>query len=52
VAFLKADPERGGELELLLARVLNEVIHRTSGSTLDDDIYASKVRDLLLSVFG
>jgi tetratricopeptide (TPR) repeat protein len=52
VACLKADPERGGELELLLARVLNEVIHRTSGSTLDDEIYASKVRDLLLSVFG
>jgi len=52
LACLKADPERGGELEVMLARVLGEVIRRVSGSSLDDEIYASKIRDLLFSVFG
>nr|WP_314439056.1 hypothetical protein [uncultured Brevundimonas sp.] len=52
LACLKADPERGGELEVMLARVLEEVIRRVSGSSLDDEIYASKIRDLLFSVFG
>lgn len=49
---LKADPDRGGELEVMLARVLDEVIRRVSGTTLDDEIYASKIKDVLFSVFS
>lgn len=52
ITLLKADQNRGGELEIMLARFIEEVIHATLGKSLDDDIYSSKVRDLLMAILG
>ena len=49
VVALEADPARGGELEIMLAHFVEEVLHATVGASLDDEIYSSKVRDLLIS---
>jgi hypothetical protein len=49
---LVANTDRGGELEILLARFLDEVIFATIGKGADDAIFSSKIRDLLMSVLG
>lgn len=49
---LVAHPNRGGELEIMLARFLDEVIYATIGRGVDDQIFSAKVRELLMSVFG
>jgi tetratricopeptide (TPR) repeat protein len=50
IEALKASAERGGELEIMLARFLDEVIFVTTGRSVDDAIFSSKIRDLLISV--
>lgn len=47
---LEAGEDRGGELEIMLARFLDEVIFVTTGKSIDDAIFSTKVRDLLISV--
>jgi len=42
--------EQGGELEVMLARVVKEIIFAALGSSIDNDIYSSKIRHLLMSV--
>ncbi|QOW24821.1 DUF4062 domain-containing protein [Lysobacter sp. H23M47] len=49
---LKATSDRGGELEIMLARFLDSVLHTTVGASIDDDIYRSKIKDVLLRVLG
>ncbi len=49
---LVADTSRGSELEIMLARFLDEVIFATIGKGVDDEIFSSKIRDLLMSVLG
>jgi hypothetical protein len=49
---LVAKADRGGELEILFARFLDEVIFATIGKGVDDAIFSSKIRDLLMSVLG
>lgn len=51
IEALTASEERGGELEIMLARFLDEVIFVTTGQSVDDAIFSSKIRDLLYSVF-
>jgi tetratricopeptide (TPR) repeat protein len=51
IEALTASKERGGELEIMLARFLDEVIFTTTGQSVDDAIFSSKIRDLLYSVF-
>jgi len=51
IEALRASEERGGELEIMLARFLDEVIFVTTGRSLDDAIFSLKIRDLLVSVF-
>lgn len=50
IEALAASEERGGELELMLARFLDEVIFVTTGRSVDDEIFSAKVRDLLISI--
>jgi hypothetical protein len=50
IEALAASEERGGELELMLARFLDEVIFVTTGRSVDDEICSAKVRDLLTSI--
>ncbi|MDH6230773.1 tetratricopeptide (TPR) repeat protein [Mesorhizobium soli] len=50
IEALKASEERGGELEIMLARFLDEVIFVTTGRSVDDAIFSTKIRDLLISV--
>ncbi len=52
IELLRATPNRGGELEVMLARFLHEVLYATVGASIDDEIYSSKIRDLLMSVLG
>ncbi len=52
MSALKATPDRGGELEIMLARFLDSVLHTAVGASIDDDIYRSKIKDVLLRVFG
>lgn len=47
---LTADRTRGGEPELMLARFVEEVLHATLGASVDDEIYTSKIKDLLMAV--
>lgn len=47
---LTASEERGGELEIMLARFLDEVIFMTMGRGVDDEIFSAKIRDLLVSI--
>jgi hypothetical protein len=48
--LLKVHPDQGGEFEMMLARFLEEVVHATIGASLDDEIFRSKVKDLLMQV--
>lgn len=48
---LQASEEHSSELEAMLGRFLQEVVHATSGETVDDATYGSKLRDLLMQVF-
>ncbi|MGX9356637.1 DUF4062 domain-containing protein [Roseobacteraceae bacterium S113] len=50
IVQLAANYEQGGELEVMLARVVEEIIFAALGSSIDNDIYSSKIRDLLMSV--
>ncbi|MBC3940622.1 DUF4062 domain-containing protein [Sphingomonas albertensis] len=50
IEALTASDERGGELEIMLARFLDEVVFVTTGRSVDDDIFSAKIRDLLISV--
>ncbi|PHR19445.1 MAG: hypothetical protein COA41_07125 [Sphingopyxis sp.] len=50
MTMLVGDQNRGGELEVMLARFIEEVIHATLGKSLDDEIYSSKIKDLLMSI--
>lgn len=50
IEALTASEERGGELEIMLARVLDEVIFVTTGRSVDDEIFSAKIRDLLISI--
>ena len=50
IEALTASAERGGELEIMLARFLDEVIFVTMGRGLDDEIFSAKIRDLLISI--
>ncbi|WP_176056569.1 hypothetical protein [Brucella intermedia] len=52
IEALEAGNQRGGELEIMLARFLDEVIFATTGRSIDDEIFSKKVRDLLMSVLG
>ena len=47
---LTAERNRGGELEIMLARFVEEILHATTGASVDDEIFRAKVRDLLLAV--
>lgn len=47
---LKAQADRGGELEIMLAKFIAEILHSSIGGSLDAEIYRSKVTELLLSV--
>jgi len=47
---LEASEQRSGELEIMLARFVDEVIFITTGKGVDDAIFSSKIRDLLISV--
>ncbi|MEG3082049.1 DUF4062 domain-containing protein [Sphingomonas sp. PB2P12] len=49
IAATQAVPTRGGELEIALAQFLEEITHATLGRSLDDEIYAEKIKELLLS---
>ena len=51
IEALTASEARSGELEIMLARFLDEVIFVTTGQSVDDAIFSSKIRDLLYSVF-
>ena len=50
IEVLKASEERGGELEITLARFLDEIIFVTTGKGVDDAIFSAKIHDLLISV--
>ncbi|MEZ0495770.1 DUF4062 domain-containing protein [Sphingomonas sp. IW22] len=50
IEALTASAERGGELEIMLARFLDEVIFVTMGRGVDDQIFSAKIRDLLISI--
>jgi hypothetical protein len=51
MARLQANEEQSSELEAMLGRFLQEVVHATLGKTVDDATYGSKLRDLLMQVF-
>ncbi|WP_158235444.1 DUF4062 domain-containing protein [Caulobacter sp. FWC2] len=48
---LQANEEHSSELELMLMRFLQEVVHATLGKTVDDETFGAKLRDLLMQVF-
>lgn len=48
---LQANEERSSDLEAMLGRFLEEVVHATLGKTVDDATYGSKLRELLMQVF-
>lgn len=50
IAAIEASEQRSGELEIMLARFIDEVIFITTGKGADDAIFSSKIRDLLISV--
>ncbi|WP_231420778.1 DUF4062 domain-containing protein [Sphingomonas sp. Leaf205] len=50
IEALSASADRGGELEIMLARFLDEVIFVTMGRGVDDEIFSAKIRDLLTSI--
>jgi tetratricopeptide (TPR) repeat protein len=52
MVLLKAVHNRGGEIEIMLARFLDELLHASIGKSLDDEIYRSKILELLIQVLG
>ena len=50
IEALTASEERGGELQIMLACFLDEVIFMTTGRSVDDEIFSTKIRDLLISI--